>query len=195
MMWFLSRFMLIVFFMASLGCAGGIEAGSTVAASPKNCATTENLIEDSHFQLLADGPWLYTQHTGERSFQLDSENGGLKMSRISGQPWMVVRQEIRHPKLDGATLTFSAELRSETSATPTIHGFEHIAGLFLQPGNNAISASVAEHTPNVGVWDWAPFSVEKRVPAGTLSAKVGFVHQAGGTLWARNPVLLLTYCD
>jgi len=165
------------------------------AAASKTCGVRYVEILDRDFLELEGGDWRYTQHAGERSFTLSSSQGELEITRISGQPWMIFRQSIPIDVKTGQTLIYSAELKGDIAVEPALHAFEHVAGLLLQPGAASSSAVLAEHVPNQGVWDWQPVSIQRKALMDSESVAVGFVHQAGGTLWARNPKLAIMDCQ
>ena len=106
---------------------------------------------------------------------------------------MLYRQTVESMALAGATVRYQAELKGDAPGEPKLHGFDHIAGLYIKPGRER--ASLADHEPNVGQWDWQLVTIEEKIPEGVTSVRVGFLHQAGGTLWARNPSLVIVSCD
>ena len=175
-----------------------VSACAQDSVKPENsaaCSNTSNLMDDVRFADVngAEGPWRYAQHAGEKSFAISSIDGVMQIERISGQPWMLLRQTVESSDFAGATVQFSAELKGDVPAEPRLHGFEHKAGLYLNIGNRKDPVS-ADHEPNSGVWDWQKVSVNKVVPAGESSVHIGFLHQSGGTLWVRNPMLTISDC-
>ena len=128
-------------------------------------------------------------------FSVAVQAGELEMTRIGVEPWMVIQQRVSLSGRKGGILRFSADLRGAVTTEPLIHAFPHIAGLYLQSGARASEANAADHYPNYGEWDWQSFEVSvPRGPADTY-ALVGFSHQGGGSLWARNPSLVLVDCQ
>ena len=110
---------------------------------------------------------------------------------------MLLKQQVALPETNSdltGTWVFSAELKGQVETEPVLHGFEHVAGLFLQPATSPMSAKMAAHEPNQGVWDWQRIEVTAPVLPGSKVVQAGFVHQAGGSLWARNPSLVLMEC-
>ena len=161
------------------------------------CTVSANLLADVEFEGLDDGTWSYIQHAGERSFAVTSMLGELRLTRIGTQPWMLLLQEVALPEGSSKTdrtLVMSADLKGMIETEPALHAFEHSAGLFLQPASSPMSAKSAEHTPNQGVWDWQKVVVESPLSKGRTTIKAGFTHKAGGSLWARNPSLVLMEC-
>ena len=174
-----------------LGCA----ENATQVAATQSCETNENLFQDVTFQQLnvGGGPWTLSQHTGDRSFAFTVASETLTIERTDKEPWTILQQTLESSDFSGATILFSADLKGDAPAEPRLHGFEHKAGLYLNIGNRKDPIS-ADHEPNSGVWDWQTVSVERVVPAGESSVHVGFLHQSGGTLWVRNPVLAIIDC-
>ena len=168
------------------------------SAARADCVVSDNLLADLAFEEIDKGGWAYSQHTGDRSFRVSSEQGELAITRTGVEPWMLLKQKVAlpqtNPELIG-TWVFSAELKGQVDTDPVLHGFEHVAGLLLQPATSPMSAKMADHAPNQGVWDWQRIEVTAPVLPGSKVVQAGFVHQAGGSLWARNPSLVLMECS
>ena len=181
----------ILLLLTLLGCT----ENATKVATTQSCEVSENLFQDITFKQLhvAGGPWMLSQHAGDRSFAFTVASETLKIERIDQEPWTILRQTLESSDFSGATILFSADLKGDAPAEPRLHGFEHKAGLYLNIGNRKDPIS-ADHEPNSGVWDWQTVSVERVVPAGESSVHVGFLHQSGGTLWVRNPALTIIDC-
>ena len=177
--------------MTAICCS--VDADS--AMSSQICRESINLFKDHKFEQIASQPsvWSYSQHSGERSFELVATDGELMIERVSDEPWMLFYQTVSDPSLSGSTLRFSVDLRGDAPAQPPLHGFSHVAGLYLKVGNLR-DAVLADHVPNNGSWDWQRVTVEKVIPDSVNHARVGFVHQSGGVLWARNPTLTVVDC-
>lgn len=182
------------------GCAGPTEKSTDGAASLNSartndsCSESQNLFADTEFQGLDQDTWSYVQHSGPQSFRVAGGEGELELARIGDEPWMLLTQQVALPELDPNlryTLEMSAELKGNVQTEPELHGFEHKAGLFIRSG----AASMAEHEPNSGVWDWQRVDVSVAPLPGSKSVQAGFLHQGGGTLWARDPSLKLIACD
>jgi hypothetical protein len=158
-----------------------------------DCETSDNLLVDSEFATVGvSNVWRYAQHTGERSFSLDVEEGELAITRIATQPWMLLKHQVAEAAFSGANIRFSAELKGELPTAPSLHGFEHKAGLYIKLGR--ARAELAPHEYNKETFGWQTVSLERSVPQGVTKLEVGFVHQAGGTLWARSPELVIVTC-
>ena len=176
-----------------LGGCGTAPTGETVHQA---CGESENWLSDTaltRFETSED-PWFYNQHAGERSFLLTSEAGKLTMQRISDEPWMILRQTVASDKFAGATVRFSAQLKGDVATQPRLHGFEHKAGLYFNIGQRR-DPVMADHVPNSGEWEWQTVSVSRVMPEGESEIQVGFVHQGGGTLWVKEPELVITNCS
>lgn len=182
--------------LAACGASPSQEAaGTSTAPANGGCRSSDNLLRDPLFtnNSAYGRVWRMAQHTGDKSFEVTADDGLLKMERIDKEPWMLYRQTVESAALAGATVRYSAELKGDAPGEPMLHGFDHIAGLYIKPGRER--ARLADHEPNVGQWDWQPVTIEEKIPVGVTSVRVGFVHQAGGTLWARNPSLVIVNCD
>lgn len=168
-----------------------------LSATETDCVVSQNLLADLRFVELNESVWAYTQHSGDRSFSVTSAQGELAITRTGVEPWMLLKQQVALPETNPGligTWVFSAELKGQVETEPVLHGFEHVAGLFLQPATSPMSAKMAAHEPNQGVWDWQRIEVTAPVLPGSKFVQAGFVHQAGGSLWARNPSLVLMEC-
>ena len=178
-----------------VGCAAssGPEDGAEDTTS-NACKTSENLLQDVTFSRQGEyaRTWREAQHTGERSFSTDAVDGVLEIRRISSQPWMLFRQTVKDPRLSGATIRYTAELKADLPAEPRLHGFDHVGGLYLQLARGKVR--LADHEPNHDQWEWQQFNYEESIPQGVTSLRLGFVHQAGGVLWAKNPSLVILDC-
>ncbi len=165
------------------------------ATKTDSCRSSDNLLVDPLFTndpALGRG-WRMAQHTGDLSFDVSADEGTLKIERIGEEPWMLYRQTVQRDALSGTTLRYSAEIKGDAPGEPLLHGFDHVAGLYIKAGRER--ARLADHQPNVGHWDWQTVAIEEQIPLGVTSIRVGFVHQAGGMLWARNPSLTIIDCD
>lgn len=192
---------LIAVTAAVAGCAApgekpvdGEDAPVNSTQTGVSCSESQNLLVDTRFQNLGQGSWAYVQHSGPQSFSFTSEQGELELARTGDEPWMLLTQQVALPALDPDkrhTLVLSAELKGDVPTEPELHGFEHKAGLFMRSG----APSMAEHEPNNGVWDWQRIDVSEAVLSGKTRVQAGFLHQGGGTLWARDPSLKLVACD
>lgn len=185
----------------TLGCATNPSqesaGGAAINDSPSpagECTTSENLLKNPDFKVSEQQHWLYSQHAGETSFNTQVDDGVLEMFRTGPEPWMIYRQRVPLSVDSPAKLRLTAELKGQVSFDPPEHEWEHHAGLFMQLKPSSKS-SVADHTPNRGVWDWQEVAVELDVPRHSTHAFVGFTHQGGGSLWARNPSLVLIVCE
>jgi hypothetical protein len=179
------------------GCQSGQESSLNALpgqASAAACGSSENLLLDTAFTREGEfaRTWRRTQHTGEPSFSATTEGGVLEIRRIATQPWTLFFQNVEDARLSGATIRYTVELKGDLPTEPPLHGFDHVGGLYLRLGQRG--GSLAEHEPNSGQWDWQPVTVEASVPKGVTAIRAGFVHQAGGALWARSPSLVIIDC-
>ena len=173
-----------------LGCAGSQMNGDGSNES-RDCAESENLLANMPFQSDLRG-WQYAQHAGDISFKASAEGEVLTIERIGPEPWMLMYQIIKDPRLGGSRILFEAELKGDAPSEPQIHGFEHKAGLYLKA--DGLRTLIAEHEPNSDVWDWTAVSYEEDLPANVRSLRAGFSHQSGGAISARNARLVILDC-
>ena len=179
--------------LRTLTCTLLLACGFVQEANSADCETSDNLLADSELVTVGvSRVWRYAQHTGERSFSLEVEEGELAITRIATQPWMLLKQQVAEAMFSGASIRFSAELKGELPTDPPLHGFEHKAGLYIKLGR--ARAELAPHDYNKETFDWQTVSIDRSVPQGVTKLEVGFVHQAGGTLWARSPELVIITC-
>ena len=193
------RALMLAAVMPLFGCATGSPPSYPSAASEsgldnRRCTASENLLVDTDFTREGDyaRAWRMAQHTGELSFSTEANEGVLELRRIAMEPWMLMRQTVKDSRLSGATILFTAELKGDLPSKPTLHGFDHIGGLYLKVGRGKVR--LAEHEPNAEQWDWQTFYYEEEIPEGITSLRAGFVHQSGGVLWAKNPSLVILDC-
>ena len=179
--------------LRTLTCTLLLACGFVQEANSADCETSDNLLADSEVLTVGVSKvWRYIQHAGETSFSLDIEEGELAITRFGNQPWMLLKQQIANAELSGAQIRFSAELKGDLPTDPSLHAFEHKAGLYIKIGR--ARAELAPHEYNKETFDWQTVSLDRSIPAGVSKLEVGFVHQAGGTLWARSPELVIMSC-
>ena len=182
--------------LAWVAVLGGCSTAPTGEAAHQTCRESHNWLHDTTFTRLEtnDDPWYYNQHAGERSFSYASEAGTLKLQRTGDEPWMILRQTLKSDEFAGATVRFSAQLKGDVATQPPLHGFEHKAGLYFNVGQRS-DPIMADHAPNSGEWEWQEVSVNRVIPEGESEIQVGFLHQGGGTLWVKEPELVITRCS
>ena len=175
---------------------GGCSVAPTEEVAHQTCRESENWLSDTTFTRLEtnEDPWFYNQHAGERSFLFTSEAGTLTLQRTGDEPWMILRQTVMSDKFAGATVRFSAQLKGDVATQPLLHGFEHKAGLYFNVGQRR-DPILADHFPNSGEWEWQPVSVSRVIPESEHEIQVGFLHQGGGTMWVKEPKLVIDSCD
>ena len=176
------------------GCTSTNESASSA------CIESNNLLQGTDFKILEDRsfPWLQRQHARQSYEASVDDSGVLSITQKGNEPWFIYYQRVEDPRLAGNIIRYSADLQGQVNVEPKFHGFPHLAGLYYVPakGTKRLSSysKVAEHTPNGGNWDWQRFTVEYRVPVTASVVEVGFVHQARGTIMARNPELVVVEC-
>jgi hypothetical protein len=176
-------------------------AAQAVVEAPASAACSEsaNLLGAPNFGASnrVTAPWTFRQHSAQPSFVHYIQDGVLRITQEGTEPWYIVNQTITDPRLAGATVRYRATLKLAVVTEPPAHGFEHYAGLFLAPvsrSGKAFAHSMAEHEPNKGDHDWVTVSIEKTLPDIAQGVQAGFVHQAMGTIEAKNPELVIVSC-
>lgn len=186
----LTRWTIVLCLVAGLlGCAGP-QTNVDGSSGLSGCIESENLLANLPFQSDLRG-WIYAQHTGDISFEASAEAEVLTIARIGPEPWMLMYQIIKDPRLAGSRILFEAELKGDAPSEPQLHGFEHKAGLYFKVNNRIL---LAEHEPNKDEWDWTTVSYEEVLSENVRSIRAGFMHQSGGSISARNAKLVVLDC-
>jgi hypothetical protein len=174
-----------------------MSACSTDTAEGDACAPRgKNMLEDLTFSTLSNPrsqrQWLSSEHAAGQTFEYSASDGILKIFKTGGEPWFLLSQSPDPAKLAGKRITFGAELKLDLQM-PTDHAFTPGGGLslFARKGGKVVINSTLEHEPRLGTTEWIPVSVTVKVPPGTDRLRVGFLHQAEGTLRVRKPYLKL----
>lgn len=156
----------------------------------------KNLLEDVSFSGLSmprsQRKWQSSEHAAGQTFEYSANNGVLKIFKTGGEPWFLLSQSPDAAALAGKRLTFGAEVKLDLQ-TPSDHSFTPGGGLTMMARKNGkvVINSTLEHEPRLGTTDWTPVSITRKVPLGTDFVRVGFLHQAEGTLRVRKPFLKL----
>ncbi len=164
-------------------------------AASNACTGGDNLLQDTRFETL-DAPrvqrqWLSSQHSTDISFSYTATDGVLTITQTGDEPWFLLAQSVDGTDWAGKRVRFSAELKLALELPETEHSFRKGGGLLLRArkGGRVVLSSEFEHQPNMGQHDWQQISITRDVPPGADNFQVGFQHQAGGHLQARNPEL------
>jgi len=188
---------LVGLMILSLTDCGGVPASqeARVKADDRACELGEQLLLDTDFSRgnVTGSPWALSQHSGVPSFSVTALDGVLEISRTNKEPWTILYQAVTSESFSGAKVRFSAFTKGDAPSEPKLHGFEHKAGLYLRVGQRRDSF-LADHQPNNGTWDWQETTVERFVPEGEQQLRVGFLHQSGGSLWVKDPTLMIIEC-
>lgn len=161
----------------------------------------ENLVRDTGFTSLfshhSERQWQSSEHAAGGTFEPKVEDGTLSIRKIGNEPWFLVAQSTEARELAENTLAFSAELKLDLHEPRDPHGFGYGGGLSIMAkrGGKVVVNSSMAHQPNFGVHDWQPVEVVFQLPKNSTYLRVGFVHQAGGTLKVRNPALYVVNPD
>lgn len=155
----------------------------------------ENLIGDKAFATLfaqrSEQQWQSSEHAAGGTYEPSVTDGVLSIRKIGSEPWFLVAQSVDAKVLAGNTLAFSAELKLDLHEPKHAHGFDYGGGLSVMArrGGKVVVNSTMEHEPNFGVHDWQPVEVIFKLPRNSTYMRLGFVHQAGGSIAVRNPAL------
>ena len=193
----------LVFQLASVGelSAQGMPKVSTGVASADSgseCQRSENLLKQADFSQVAGEryAWRSMQHSSQPSFVLAIEEDVLTITQAGSEPWFVFKQAVDTAQVAGKRVMLSADMRGDIKTEPRTHGFEYKAGLYYRvvTSDRSSQSFSGDQQPNIGEWDWRSFEVEVQVPQNLRSLEIGFFHQAGGVLYAKNPSLVILEC-
>lgn len=134
--------------------------------------------------------WVGSQHAGEKSYDVESGDGGLTIIKTGTQPWYYLRQNLAAKEIAGKKLALTVELKLnlQQSRRATVGGgVKIVARSSGLQGRKLLLRSTFDHQPRNGKTDWFPVQVVVQLPGETDTVEVGFLHQADGTLQVRNP--------
>lgn len=155
----------------------------------------KNLLNDPSFSTVtAPRPqrrWFASEHAAGQSFEYEVNQGELEIRKTGIEPWFIMAQTVARKDIPGNFAVFSAEIKLTMEPPAIEHSFEMGGGLTVTAMANGkpIVRSVLEHEPRIGNTDWQRVAVKVELPKSVQSVRVGFLHQADGTLWVRNPSL------
>ena len=177
-----------IFFLALTACGK--------QAADSSCkAIGGNLLQDTVFTTVgaprAQRQWQSSEHSAKGSFSYMAAEGVLTIEQKGLEPWMIVTQSPDAGLLAGKVVEFSADLKLDLAAPERAHGFKLGGGLALVAKNNGKLAvnSMLDHEPHMGIHDWQTVRVVVALPMMIDYLQVGFLHQAGGVMMVRNPML------
>lgn len=176
-----------------IGACSQRDAGG--GAGGDACSGGENLLRDIRFESLtlprAQRQWLSSQHSSDVSFAYAADEGVLTITHTGDEPWFMLGQSITGTEWAGKRVRFSADLKLALTPPVPDHSFRKGGGLMLRArkGGRVVLSSEFEHQPHMGEHNWQRVSVTRDIPAQADRLRVGFQHQAGGELQARNPDL------
>ena len=193
----------LVFQLATVSelSAQGMPKVSTDVASVDDgseCQRSKNLLKQADFAQVAGElyAWRSRQHSSQPSFELAIEEDVLTITQAGSEPWFVFKQTVDKARVAGKRVMISADMRGDIKTEPKVHGFEYKAGLYYRvvTSDRESQSFSGDQQPNIGEWDWRNFEVELEMPQNLRSFEVGFFHQAGGVLYAKNPSLVILEC-
>ncbi|RLQ21798.1 hypothetical protein DWB85_10955 [Seongchinamella sediminis] len=155
----------------------------------------QNLLQDPDFATIGgsrrERQWFHSQHGGEPSFEHSASNGELLIEKTGSEPWFILTQIIQRADIPGRRVVFSAEIKLDLHPPAIPHAFKQGGGLTVTAMANGkpVLRSLMEHEPHMGTTDWQPVQVVLELPKQVQSVRLGFIHQADGSMRVRNPAL------
>lgn len=145
--------------------------------------------------------WLIHQHAGDKTYIVETKpDGVLEINNFGKQYWMSLIQRYPAEELVGHEVEFSVDIKLNLDPTDWLTTLEPGGGLNIvvrgtkDGGHNRkalLYRSVMPNEPRHGQVDWRRISHRFSIPEGANLLEVGFLHQAHGEMWLRNPELTL----
>ncbi len=179
--------------------------GSSSVSAPVREAPFEpadpGLVGNARFEMAAAGgiapPWGFRQHSGETSYELETDAGVATIRRIAIEPWGQLLQRVDLKAYRGQRMVYSAEFAgdlngdygepmSATGLGIVISGTSSMPGIGGRP-----TVFDAEGQPQLGTtrFDWTQQQIVFDVPERAESAELTIRMTLGGELRVRNPRL------
>ncbi|AQA17165.1 hypothetical protein BST95_01955 [Halioglobus japonicus] len=171
----------------------GCGTGSDTASSCEYLSG--NLLEDPGFNQLTgarrDRKWFASAHANSKAFTYAADNGTLTITQVGSEPWFLLSQLPDTDKLGGKKIEFTAELKLDLTESNHKHNFKTGGGLAVlaKKNNKIVLRSQLPHDPHMGTHDWFTARIVAKLPPRTNMLRLSFLHQAGGSMQARNPSL------
>lgn len=177
---------------------------TTVAGACDNSAIHINNPEFTFdYQRGRPSGWLINQHGGDKTYEVMSREGTIRINNFGMQYWMRLSQRYPAHELVGKTFRFSADIKMDLNPEGWIQTLTPGGGLTvvvkgLKPGHHnpkSVLLSVSmPNEPRHGKIDWRRLNYEFTVPEGARTLELGFLHQAHGEMWIKNPELVEVGC-
>ena len=155
----------------------------------------KNLLQDPGFETIGasrrERKWFASEHAAGQSFDYSASNGELLIEKTGAEPWFILTQSIARDEIPGERVVFSAEIKLDMQPPAIAHGFKQGGGLTVTAKANGkpVVRSLMDHEPHMGTTDWQPVQVVLELPKRVQSVRLGFIHQADGSISIRNPAL------
>ena len=192
----ISRLFLAGALTAALAACSSDTAETPASGSTQCEGRGKNLLQDPGFTTI-DAPrrerkWSSSQHGGTPSFQYSASDGELLIEKTGSEPWFIITQHIDREDIPGRRVVFSADIKLDLRPPAIPHAFKQGGGLTVSARANGkpVVSSVMEHEPHMGKTDWQPVQVVLELPKQVPSVRLGFIHQADGSIRVRNPSLM-----
>ncbi|QFU74307.1 hypothetical protein EY643_00835 [Halioglobus maricola] len=169
--------------------------GSETTPSASCDYASGNLLEDTGFRTLAaprrERKWSASGHANSEAFSYSANDGTLEITQVGSEPWFLLSQSPDMAALAGKTIEYTAELKLDLTESTHPHKFKLGGGLALlgKKYNKNVLRAHFPHEPHMGTHDWFTARVVAEIPPRTDFLRVSIMHQAGGSLQARNPSL------
>lgn len=145
--------------------------------------------------------WLINQHAGDKTYIVETKpDGVLEINNFGKQYWMSLIQRFPAEQLVGQEIEFSVEIKLNLDPSDWLATLEPGGGLNIvvrgtEPGGHNRKAllyrSVMPNEPRHGQVDWHRISHQFTIPEGANLLELGFLHQAHGEMWLRDPQVKL----
>lgn len=147
--------------------------------------------------------WLINQHGGDKTYEVDSRDGILRINNYGKQYWMRLSQRFPAHDLVGREFVFSADIKMDLNPEGWVRTLVPGGGLTVvvrgqKPGtHNTKSVLYTTSMPNEprhGQLDWHRREHRFTIPEGARFLELGFLHQAHGEMWIQDPQFIPTEC-
>ena len=189
------RLVIALALFGTLTACTGDSTGQGPVAEEQCQGRGKNLLQDPQFQTV-DAPrrerkWSSSEHAAGQSFKYSVSNGELLIEKTGIEPWFIMTQILSREDIPGRKVVFSAEIKLDMQPPAIPHGFKQGGGLTINAMANGkpVVRSLMEHEPHMGTTDWQPVQVVVDLPKRIESVRLGFIHQADGSISIRKPSL------
>ena len=185
-----------------------VPSSTTVAnTNPGQCSTSALTIKNPEFtfdyQRGRPAGWLINQHAGDKTYEVLTKQGVLRINNYGKQYWMRLSQRYPAHELVGKSFKFSADIKMDLNPEGWIKSLTAGGGLTVvvrgqKPGTHnpkaVLYTASMPNEPRHGKVDWRRLSHEFTIPEGARFLELGFLHQAHGEMWMKNPEVVELGC-